>query len=415
MALECVVCLEAYDVDLRIPRILPCSGAHDLCTTCLDEIRPNGESFACPQCREDIPSGARINENRLLLQSLRQRRGSLAKKAAKRPKRRTQAQATTGISQPRLRVLLGWSVGVALLAILAVACWRLWPVPIPVDALLEPSSLWSDALVALNEGRNADAAWQMLIALFLDWSYNDGRYLPDVLRALEGCREKGDERLACGYWSLALGPLVELPGKYPETRFESAHSSLASLVVSGRKDSNSAAPLGGHEDRIAFAAACAAVFYARDLSKAFMIATSVVHAPGSSEALRGSRKSLKLVRQAQGQVSLAATYIEPGRYLTLMFEFAYTHRQIHAMAAGTQWSNRFQAAAPVRPNAHWQFFLKKDRYAERVARESAEAMRSGMTHEEMTQWMADKVESADERYIDLDNRKRFRAGLAKSR
>jgi len=98
-----------------------------------------------------------------------------------------------------------------------------------------------------------------------------------------------------------------------------------------------------------------------------------------------------------------------------MFEFAYTHRQIHAMAAGTQWSNRFQAAAPVRPNAHWQFFLKKDRYAERVARESAEAMRSGMTHEEMTQWMADRVESADERYIDLDNRKRFRAGLAKSR
>ena len=74
MELECSVCLEPYDLLEHVPRILPCSGAHDVCSACVKELRPAGAAFACPQCRDDIPASARINENRLLVQALRQRR-----------------------------------------------------------------------------------------------------------------------------------------------------------------------------------------------------------------------------------------------------------------------------------------------------------------------------------------------------
>ena len=95
--LECSVCLEPYDQDMHIPHILPCSGAHDLCAACIAELRPNGEAFACPQCRDEIPSGVRINENRLLVQVLRQRgHGAIqnaARRAAIKPRRRGGQQA----------------------------------------------------------------------------------------------------------------------------------------------------------------------------------------------------------------------------------------------------------------------------------------------------------------------------------
>lgn len=88
MTLECSVCLETYDLLEHVPRILPCSGAHDVCSACVKELRPAGEAFACPQCRDIVPSGARINENRLLLQALRQRGLGAARRAARRPRRR---------------------------------------------------------------------------------------------------------------------------------------------------------------------------------------------------------------------------------------------------------------------------------------------------------------------------------------
>ena len=101
-----------------------------------------------------------------------------------------------------------------------------------------------------------------------------------------------------------------------------------------------------------------------------------------------SGQAKKHSRQAQAHVALAATHIDPGRYLTLMFELAYSHRQIHAMAEGTRWSKQFQAAAPIQPNAHWKFFLQRDREGERFARDAKRAAQSGMTFEEKAKWLA---------------------------
>ena len=70
-ALECPVCLEAYDGAQHEPKILPCSGAHELCNTCLRLLRAQApRNFSCPECREKIDTSARINTNRGLLAAL---------------------------------------------------------------------------------------------------------------------------------------------------------------------------------------------------------------------------------------------------------------------------------------------------------------------------------------------------------
>jgi hypothetical protein len=68
--LECSVCFYQYNDGKNEPKVLPCSGAHELCLTCLDRLRIVGTSFLCPTCRENIPANARINTNRGLLAAL---------------------------------------------------------------------------------------------------------------------------------------------------------------------------------------------------------------------------------------------------------------------------------------------------------------------------------------------------------
>ena len=70
-ALDCPVCLDRFDLNDRLPKVLPCSGAHDLCKACLMLLRPeDGDEFVCPSCREVIERGTRINDNRALIAAL---------------------------------------------------------------------------------------------------------------------------------------------------------------------------------------------------------------------------------------------------------------------------------------------------------------------------------------------------------
>lgn len=81
--LECSVCFYQYNDGDHEAKILPCSGAHELCLACLDQLRrTNGASFLCPVCRETIPPKARINTNRGLLAALAMMRVNVAETAA---------------------------------------------------------------------------------------------------------------------------------------------------------------------------------------------------------------------------------------------------------------------------------------------------------------------------------------------
>ena len=67
--LECVVCCELYDTSVHAPMVLPCSGAHEICRTCVAALRKADGTIQCPKCREDA-TGA-VNPNRGLIAALR--------------------------------------------------------------------------------------------------------------------------------------------------------------------------------------------------------------------------------------------------------------------------------------------------------------------------------------------------------
>ena len=71
-SLDCTVCMYPYDINKRQPHILPCGGAHELCSECVESLRKR-VPFLCPCCRELIKPEARINVNRGLLAALEER------------------------------------------------------------------------------------------------------------------------------------------------------------------------------------------------------------------------------------------------------------------------------------------------------------------------------------------------------
>ena len=54
--------------------VLPCSGAHEICRTCVAALRKADGTIQCPTCREDA-TGA-VNPNRGLIAALRLSRRS---------------------------------------------------------------------------------------------------------------------------------------------------------------------------------------------------------------------------------------------------------------------------------------------------------------------------------------------------
>ena len=66
--LECPICLQEYDLADKQPRMLLCSGSHELCAGCVSMLDITGGSWTCPQCRESVR--ATSNPNRSLMAAL---------------------------------------------------------------------------------------------------------------------------------------------------------------------------------------------------------------------------------------------------------------------------------------------------------------------------------------------------------
>ena len=75
--LDCPICLEPYNLESREPKVLTCSGAHELCQACALKMRCDGSvggrDIKCPHCRETISAGRPINTNRGLVAALKQK------------------------------------------------------------------------------------------------------------------------------------------------------------------------------------------------------------------------------------------------------------------------------------------------------------------------------------------------------
>ncbi len=54
---NCSVCFEGFDLNVHIPRILPCS--HSLCHICITNLLTNSDgSLECPECRKQHNVGS---------------------------------------------------------------------------------------------------------------------------------------------------------------------------------------------------------------------------------------------------------------------------------------------------------------------------------------------------------------------
>lgn len=217
----------------------------------------------------------------------------------------------------------------------------------PLDAQLEPAALYNAALQQLERGEAAEACWTLLVVLFLDWSFNSKAKLQPLPRMLRECGTLPP-------WATALEPFSK--GAPTLGRFATAGEALTVRDRAGGEVGAAGTLLAG-ENRASFANACCCIFDARDLASVFR-----------------QRPEHKFAYEAQRLVADAAKVIRPAKYLTLMFELAYSNRTIHANEEGTRWSDMMQAAAPKHPNAHWARFLKRDQEGRRVAETTARLM-----------------------------------------
>jgi len=204
----------------------------------------------------------------------------------------------------------------------------------PLDAQLDPAALYDEALEQLECGETAEACWTLLVVVFLDWSFNSKAKLKPLPRMLRECGTLPP-------WTKALEPFCN--GDPKLHRFAEAGEAL---TVRDRADGEvgAAGTLLAGENRADFACACCSIFDARDVSAVF-----------------NQRPEQRLAYEAQRLVAKAAQALRPAKYLTLMFELAYSNRTIHANEEGTRWSDMMHVAAPTHPNAHWAGFLERDR------------------------------------------------------
>ena len=225
---------------------------------------------------------------------------------------------------------------------------------VPSDSELSAEAVHAEAVRQLELGEHAEAAWGFLVALFLDWAFNTQDKLRPAKRAIQRCK---------GPVADALRPMFSNEKTYD--RYEHALNaqmisrlwekeeadSRETAKKENRASSGSTSKNGAllaTENRARFACACCAIFLARDLSSAF-----------------SQTRDRQFAYEAQRFVAKAAELIEPEKYLTLMFELAYSNRAIHAVDEGTRWSKLFQQAVPRQPNAHWKCFLELNRQGQR--------------------------------------------------
>jgi tetratricopeptide (TPR) repeat protein len=224
----------------------------------------------------------------------------------------------------------------------------------PIDASLRPITLWEEAVALSAAGEFVESAWKFLVALFMDFSL-DGSDLVPLRRTLSGCAASRASDRAVDAVAVALEPIAEqtIDGKYNNMdSFQSAHQLMeAVLPLSGQ---SSVPRTLADQDRVAFATACADLFYGRIL--------------GRGGAAAGSQT---LFDNANRLVRLAADHlVHPSRYLTMQFELGYSNRDIGAQKESLRWYDMLLGnQATCASNPHWQQFLARAEHSVTMIRD----------------------------------------------
>ena len=203
----------------------------------------------------------------------------------------------------------------------------------PVDADLEPSALWRDAVRKSGQGEHDEAVWLFMLALFMDYSL-DANDMSPLKRSLAGCSDPSSPA------AVAVRPIAETAGLKTVTLapWEQSYTELRRRDVQ-----RSPTPPRTLEDvsREALAACSATLFFARTL--------------GRKGGAQGDQSAFN---DAYKLINEAAELVHAERFMTLQFELGYSSRDILAHTESNAWYDKLQASAPRRPNQHWTTQLK---------------------------------------------------------
>lgn len=217
----------------------------------------------------------------------------------------------------------------------------------PLDADLDPSKLWKEAVQLSNNGQYEDAAWKFLLALFLDAAL-DANDLKPARKAVRGC--KPDDPVA-----MALSTIVCWKKKEPLKRGVDMVMKAESMDHSF--DNCELAESIEDVDRTKFGLGCCRIMYARMLTRVFNV---------TSIAQSFDRKYLEEFDEAANRISEAQYFIDPNRWLTIQFELGYIAMDAGAATEAKYWFRRFITNLAVmrtendgKLSKHWEMLLAR--------------------------------------------------------
>ena len=192
-----------------------------------------------------------------------------------------------------------------------------------VDELLVPENLFKKGVKLLEDGDAEEAAWNFLVALFMDFSLDAPHNIPPMQRCVNQCPR--DNVVA-----MVLGMVSNHHGDYLG-KCEQVLNTLSSQT-------HGTADLSGYDiyedfkdvNRDSFAYGVALVFSARWKNRMFDLKRGI----DRNSNYNAYHKLAEEIIDAKG-------FINPEQWLTFQFELGYSQYDIGAMEEGSYWLQRF--------------------------------------------------------------------------
>lgn len=195
----------------------------------------------------------------------------------------------------------------------------------PIDAGLDPKSLWAQGVELSNNGDFKEATWKFVVALFMDFALDDGDMEP-VRNAIRGCDETGPVDLALSCIVSGEPRLQRAKEAYEITKDLARFDCPLPAIERGAtiEDINDA-------NRHAFGIGMCHIIHARDVRRYFIREfTNGTYVPDMGVFHRATRI-----------VEEASWFIDPARWMTFQFELGYSAKDVFRVDDAERWLTKF--------------------------------------------------------------------------
>jgi hypothetical protein len=197
----------------------------------------------------------------------------------------------------------------------------------PLDANLDPKKLWKDALQLSKKKKHQDAAFNFLVALFMDFSLDGGDMAP-VKATVNACAN--DDPVA-----MALSILTHMDRSCPLDRATDVQYKsmlMWNAAPESSKEQSETAETLDDVNRWRFGIAMCVIFCARLMGRCYAVKNA---AQANSPKVREAFEDMtKLVNESR-------SYLDASRWLTLQFELAYINMDVAAVEEAKLWFGIF--------------------------------------------------------------------------